>query len=405
MRKIVILLFVVLCELSSYAQVPEKMSYQAVIRNSSNQLISNQPVGMRISVLQGSADGPAVYVETQTPVTNANGLVSLEIGTGVAEEGDFAAIAWSQGPYFLMTEIDPEGGTNYSIAGTSQLLSVPYALHAKTAEYLSGGLAETDPLFAESVASGITGADTSRWNNKPDRYTLAEIDVLKSNIAALERILVSKGFYTVEDIDGNSYMVVIIGEQIWMQSNLRVTRYNDGTPIPLMADRLDWTVASASGEPCYCWYDNDSALYAGSFGALYNWYAVNTGKLCPVGWHVPDKDDWTTLMDYIGGSDVAGGKLKAIAESERPDEVMITAWTAPNTGASNETGFKALPGGYRGVTGVYAEKGNTGEWWSGTTTSVQSILASGWIITYNESRLVERSSNKRLGLSVRCLKD
>jgi hypothetical protein len=115
---------------SVFAQSPQKMSYQAVIRNSSNTLITSSPVGMRISILQGSATGTPVYVETQTPATNANGLVSLEIGGGTPVTGTFGAIDWAAGPYYIKTETDPLGGTTYTISGTSQLLSVPYALYA-----------------------------------------------------------------------------------------------------------------------------------------------------------------------------------------------------------------------------------------------------------------------------------
>jgi len=113
---------------STFAQAPQKMSYQAVIRNTSNALVTSTAVGMRISVLQGSSTGTAVYVETQTPSTNANGLVSLEIGTGTPVTGTFAGINWATGPYFIKTETDPTGGTAYSIAGTNELMSVPYAL-------------------------------------------------------------------------------------------------------------------------------------------------------------------------------------------------------------------------------------------------------------------------------------
>ena len=115
---------------SVFAQAPNKMSYQAVVRNNSNALVTDQLVGMRISILQGSANGLASYVETQTPNTNANGLVSIEIGGGNIVSGDFATINWANGPYFLKTETDPTGGTNYTINGTSQLLSVPYAMYA-----------------------------------------------------------------------------------------------------------------------------------------------------------------------------------------------------------------------------------------------------------------------------------
>ena len=118
-----------LLTLSSFAQAPEKMSYQAVIRGANNALVTNQQVGMQISILQGST---AVYEETQTPTSNTNGLVSLEIGTGTVISGSFTAIDWSVGTYFIKTETDPTGGTNYTITGTSQLLSVPYALYAET---------------------------------------------------------------------------------------------------------------------------------------------------------------------------------------------------------------------------------------------------------------------------------
>lgn len=117
-----------------FAQSPNKMSYQAVIRNNSNVLVTSSTVGMRISILQTSPSGTAVYVETQSPTTNANGLVSIEIGGGTVVSGNFANINWANGPYFVKTETDPAGGTSYSITGTSQLLSVPYALHAKTVE-------------------------------------------------------------------------------------------------------------------------------------------------------------------------------------------------------------------------------------------------------------------------------
>ena len=171
MKKIITICAALFITASVFAQAPEKMSYQAVVRDASDNLITNTQIGMQISILQGSASGTAVYVETQEPTTNTNGLVSLEIGSGTVVSGDFTAIDWANGPYFIKTETDPTGGTSYSITGTSQLLSVPYALHAKTAETVTGGITETDPVFGASVASGITGTDTTYWNNKLDSYT------------------------------------------------------------------------------------------------------------------------------------------------------------------------------------------------------------------------------------------
>ena len=131
MKKLYIILVALLLSAITFAQTPEKMSYQAVVRDSGDNLISNQPVGMQISILQGSASVTAVYEETQTPTTNANGLVSLEIGSGTVVSGDFTTIDWANDTYFIKTEIDPTGGTSYTITGTSQLLSVLYALQAK----------------------------------------------------------------------------------------------------------------------------------------------------------------------------------------------------------------------------------------------------------------------------------
>jgi len=148
-----------------FGQTPEKMTYQAVVRNSTNGLVSNHAVGTQISILQGSATGTAVYVETHTTSTNTNGLMTLEIGNGTVISGNLSTINWTNGPYFLKTEIDPNGGTNYSITGVSQLLSVPFALHAKTAETLSNGITETDPLFITSPSFGISGTNITNWNN------------------------------------------------------------------------------------------------------------------------------------------------------------------------------------------------------------------------------------------------
>ena len=133
MKKIYSILAGLLLTASVFAQAPQKMSYQAVIRNSSNALITSTPVGMQISIMQGSPTGTAVYIETQTPSTNANGLVSLEIGTGTVITGTFSAINWAAGPYFIKTETDPTGGTAYTIAGTNELMSVPYALFSANA--------------------------------------------------------------------------------------------------------------------------------------------------------------------------------------------------------------------------------------------------------------------------------
>lgn len=166
MKRIFMILVAVILTASVFAQTPQAMSYQAVIRNSESKLVKNQEVGMQISILQGTADGTAVYVETHKPTTNANGLVTVEIGGGTVISGDFTAIDWSADKYFVKTETDPAGGTAYTVTGTSQLLSVPYALHAKTAESVKGGITESDPVF--------TAWDKS-YNDLADKPTLSTV--------------------------------------------------------------------------------------------------------------------------------------------------------------------------------------------------------------------------------------
>ncbi|MDO9257147.1 MAG: DUF1566 domain-containing protein [Bacteroidales bacterium] len=148
MRKIIIILFAVLLSSGLYAQAPLNLSYQAVIRDGSGKLLTNHLIGMQISILQGTSTGSLVYIETLTPTTNANGLVTVEIGGGIL---NLDQIDWVNGPFYLKTETDPTGGSDYSIVGISQLLTVPYALHAKTAEKIT----ETVHSIGESYGGGI----------------------------------------------------------------------------------------------------------------------------------------------------------------------------------------------------------------------------------------------------------
>jgi hypothetical protein len=175
MKRIFTLYAALFMAAGAFAQAPEKMSYQAVVRNGSNNLVTSSAVGMQISIVQGSVNGTPVYVETQTPTTNSNGLVSFEIGTGTTSD-NFSSINWANGPYFIKTETDPSGGTNYSIMGTSQLLSVPFAMYAKTsgsstpgpqgpagANGIDGAIGATGPQGLQGIQglkgdTGLTGA-------------------------------------------------------------------------------------------------------------------------------------------------------------------------------------------------------------------------------------------------------
>lgn len=139
---------------------------------------------------------------------------------------------------------------------------------------------------------------------------------------------------SVTDIDGNVYRTITIGSQTWMAENLKTTRFNDGEVIPNVTGNSAWENLNTPG---YCWYDNNIQNWD-VFGALYNWYAVNTGRLAPTGWHVPTAEEWITLINYLGGEEVAGGKLK---------ETGTEHWLSPNSAATNETTFTALGAGVR----------------------------------------------------------
>ncbi len=199
----------------------------------------------------------------------------------------------------------------------------------------------------------------------------------------------------VTDIDGNEYLTVIIGEQEWMAENLRVLTYSDGAEIEDGSDGGVWVNLSTGG---YAWYENDEES-SDPYGALYNWYAVETGKLCPDGWRVPSDTDWTELINHLGGEGVAGGKLKAAGTKEEGTGL----WDAPNEGATNESGFTALPGGHRTSASTFYDMGNSARFWS--TNASNDNLA--WrILLHSYFMGVELAeAEKKEGLSVRCLKD
>jgi uncharacterized protein (TIGR02145 family) len=195
---------------------------------------------------------------------------------------------------------------------------------------------------------------------------------------------------TVKDINGNVYKTVSIGKQVWMAENLKTTKYNDGTAIPLVADDKAWAALTT---PAFCWYNNDIANKE-VYGAMYNWFTVNTNKLCPTGWRVPTDAEWTTLTTYLGGKNVAGGKLK---------EAGTIHWKSPNTGATNESGFTALPSGSRATNGSFHFLGEGGTCWS----SKEYDASNAWFrsITYDYSVITNFYGRNQAGWSVRCLQD
>ena len=188
----------------------------------------------------------------------------------------------------------------------------------------------------------------------------------------------------VTDVDGNLYHTVIIGNQQWMVENLKTTKFNDGKIIPTESDNEAWIALTTPG---YCWYNNQLS-YKSTYGALYNWYAVNTGKLAPEGWHIPAVTEWNTLINYLGGEDEASAKLR---------ETGIIHWKNLLQESTNEVGFTALPGGYRYALGD-TEMGETCYFWS---TQNNTYL----ILNNNVSVWTPWVDANSIGLSVRCIKD
>ena len=196
------------------------------------------------------------------------------------------------------------------------------------------------------------------------------------------------------DADGNWYDTVTIGTQTWMLSNLKTTKYRDGTPILNLTDNGDW-IADATG--AYCWYNNDIG-YKGDYGALYNWHAINNvHQLTPAGWRVPTHDDTEILTAFLGDFPIAGGKLK---------EIGLTHWNPPNTSASNSSGFTAFAGGMRSnITGAFSDLLNYAIFWNSTEHLATPGTGECIILYYNQNQLVDAAYNKNFGFSIRCIKE
>jgi uncharacterized protein (TIGR02145 family) len=197
---------------------------------------------------------------------------------------------------------------------------------------------------------------------------------------------------TVIDFDGNVYRTVKIGTQIWMAENLKVTHYRNGTPIPNIFDNERWAKSTPGA---YCFVDNDSVEYKKIYGVLYNFYAVNNkNNLCPEGWHIPSESECLTLINYLGGKNIAGCKIK---------DNSLNLWLSEKSCATNESGFSARPAGGRGRLGSSGDVGNFATWWS--STSCDSTYAWHWGLYPDKSSIRRNPGHKASGFSVRCLKN
>ena len=240
------------------------------------------------------------------------------------------------------------------------------------------GLTANTTYFARAYSTNSAGTG---YGNEVSFTTLSPI-IFNPNLT----------YGTMTDIDGNVYKTITIGTQTWMAENLKTTKYRNGDLIPNVTDGTAWS-ALATG--AYCWYNNDVANKA-TYGGLYNWFAVaDTRNIAPTGWHVPTDAEWTTLTTFLGGESVAGGKLK---------EAGTSHWSSPNTGATNSSGFTALPGGYRlNNGGSFYDVGTNGNWWSSTAYGASNA----WnrALNYYFAYAYRYYNNKQYGFSVRCVRD
>jgi uncharacterized protein (TIGR02145 family) len=255
----------------------------------------------------------------------------------------------------------------------------------------------TDANGQFSILTCTTGNCIFRGydNSNPDSVKCSVLDTVQvglqgANTGIIEACILVFGI--INDIDGNVYPFLLIGNKFWMTENLRTTRFQNGSEIPNVTDNSTWGLLTT---PAWCNFDNNIGNDL-LFGKLYNWFSTSlANNVCPAGWSLPTDTEWTNLIEYLGGESVAGGKLKA-----------LTIWDSPNVDATNESGFTGLPGGIRsGNQGAFLGEGELGYWWSRTGNVNDSDSAWGRIV-YNFMGYVDRNYyNIQDGISIRCVKN
>jgi uncharacterized protein (TIGR02145 family) len=293
---------------------------------------------------------PIGNISTSSATTGGN--ITSDGGTTITQRG----VCWS-------TSQNPTTADNYTVngSGTGNFTSNLSGLSGGTTYYVR--------------AYAINSAGTSYGNTQSFTATSSS------------GIQYGNG---VTDREGNSYQTVIIGNQEWMAENLKTTKYNDGTAIPNVTDNNQWSNLITGA---WCNHDNSSSNGA-TYGKLYNWYAVNTNKLCPTGWHVPSDAEWTILTDYLAANGHSGTEGKALKAT--------SGWDSNGNG-TDDYGWNGLPGGYRHYFGYFYNVGGIGSWWSSSEYSASNAWSRG--LNYDYDDVYSYSRVKNYGFSVRCLRD
>jgi uncharacterized protein (TIGR02145 family) len=341
---------------SLYAQSPQGIPYQAVMRNADGSVMASSAVNLTFMIHDGSATGSIVYQESHSLTSNAQGLVSCVVGNGTASQGNFSNINWGNGTKFLHVMM---GTTDL---GTQQMLSVPYALYA-----------------ANTIVTVSPSGDT---------LTIGGNSVIVPGISAANPPALFNQGLGVTDIDGNFYPTIIMNGQEWMQSNLKTSHYCNGEPILTGLNNGAW---ESSVQGAYSIYADNLANDI-SYGKLYNWYAVSDQRnICPCGWHVPTQFEWNSLANALGGFEVAGQAMKSPG-----------SWNANSIESDDVLSFDAIPSGHRYSTGLYHNVSDYSFFWSSTVLNSKDVWK--FVLNNTDSALFRNFSIKNIGASVRCIK-